>query len=201
MGGASEGFAREGFDCTGIDIVGDLGYPHRFILADMKCLHGNDFQDYDVIWGSPPCRDFSFLAKWYGKRWKIPPSPEHGLELVNCFLKFAKEADPILWVLENTFMLKNYLDLKPRFEAYITRGKRHVFYGNFPAFLVPRDMTKVVRTVSKNGRDCPVGPRKLSSWLAAKIPLSCSQAFAKACKAALEENPKGSSVNASKEGF
>ncbi len=190
IGGVSNGFSMEGFDVTGIDIVDApkmLGYKHRFIQADMLTLKGEDFKGYDVIWGSPPCRDFSFLAKWYGKRWKKPPNPENGMKLVNGFLKFVKDAGPEFWVLENTFMLKNYMREKPRIEAYITKGKRHVFYGNFPLFLLTRDMTKTVRVKSRNGRDCPMGPRKLSSWLAAKIPLSCSQAFAVACREALLE--------------
>ena len=191
MGGVSDGFAMEGFDVTGIDIVDAakmLGYKHKFIQADMMTLKGQDFRGFDVIWGSPPCRDFSFLAKWYGKRWKNKPNPEKGLELINLFLKFVEDAKPTFWVLENTFMLKNYLKkMKPRIEAYITKGKRHVFYGNFPLFLLPRDMRITVRTKSKNGRDLPIGNRKISSWLAAKIPLTCSQAFARTCKEKLLE--------------
>lgn len=191
MGGVSDGFALEGFDVTGIDIVDApkmLGYKHRFIQADMATLKGEDFQGYDVVWGSPPCRDFSFLAKWYGKRWKIPPDPKKGMELINCFLKFVEKAKPTFWVLENTFMLKNYMIEKPRIEAYITKGKRHVFYGVFPLFLLPRDMRVIVRGKSKFGRDSPKGKRKISSWLAAKIPLACSRAFAVACHQRLEES-------------
>jgi len=104
-------------------------YPFDVIVADMRTLNGENFKGFDVIWGSPPCRDFSFLAKWYGKRWKIPPDPQRGLKLVNYFLKFVEDAQPAIWVLENTFMLKNYLKShKPKIETYITRGKRHVFY-------------------------------------------------------------------------
>lgn len=190
MGGVSDGFALEGFDVTGIDIVDApkmLGYKHQFIQADMLTLKGEDFRGYDVIWASPPCRDFSFLAKWYGKRWKRKPDPEKGMELINHFLKFAEDAKMTFWILENTFMLKTYMKEKPRIEAYITKGKRHVFYGNFPLFLLTRDMTKKVRTISKNGRDCPIGPRKLSSFLSAKIPLTCSCGFARACKESLLE--------------
>jgi hypothetical protein len=98
-------------------------------------------------------------------------------------------AQPKYWILENTFMLKNYLpNIEPRIVAYITRGKRHVFYGNFPLFLLPHDMRVTVRTKSKSGRDCPIGNRKISSWLAAKIPLPISKAFAEACKIGLESS-------------
>lgn len=190
LGGVSDGFALEGFDVLGVDIedMPSKGYKHKFLRADIRDLRGEDFRGYDVVWGSPPCRDFSFLAKWYGKRWKIPPDPERGLKTVRTFLKFVEEAQPKFWILENTFMLKNYLkEIEPRIEAYITRGKRHVFYGNFPLFLLPRDMRVTVRTKSKYGRDCPKGDRKISSWLAAKIPKPISRAFAQACREALQE--------------
>ena len=190
MGGVSDGFALEGFDVTGIDIVDApkmLAYKHKFIQADMALLKGEDFRGYEVYWFSPPCRDFSFLAKWYGKRWQNKPDPQKGLELVNASITFAEDAQAKIWILENTFMLKNYLKMKPIIEAYITRGKRHVFYGNFPLFLLTRDMTKTVRMTSKTGRDSPIGKRKISSWLAAKIPLTCSHAFAVACRQKLED--------------
>jgi len=191
LGGVSDGFAAEGFEVLGIEYNKEVAkeYPYDCIVADVRTLNGEMFKGFDVIWGSPPCRDFSFLAKWYGKRWKIPPDPQRGLKLVNYFLKFVEDAQPAIWVLENTFMLKNYLKShKPKIETYITRGKRHVFYGNFPLFLMPRDMRVTVRTKSKSGRDTPIGKRKDSSWLAAKIPLPCSRAFARACKRKLLES-------------
>jgi len=45
LGGWSKAFAEAGHDCTGVDIV-NLGYPYRFIKADL-----NDWvpdQHYDV---------------------------------------------------------------------------------------------------------------------------------------------------------
>jgi site-specific DNA-cytosine methylase len=61
MGGASEGFHMEGFDCLGIEINSEIAklYPYKVIVADMRDLRGKDFRGYDVIWGSPPCVDFS----------------------------------------------------------------------------------------------------------------------------------------------
>lgn len=197
LGGASEGFAREGFDCTGIEIdpkIAEL-YPYKVIVADMLELDGKDFKGYDVVWGSPPCRDFSQIGTLYGKRWKNPPNPEKGLKLIKYFLNFVAAAEPKIWIMENVALLKKYFkELEPRTEGYITYGKRHVFYGNYPLFLMPRDMRIKVRTKSKTGRDTAkgsckmIGNRKLSSWQNAKIPLTCSLAFAKACKRKLLEN-------------
>jgi hypothetical protein len=197
MGGVSDGFAVEGFDVTGIDIVDApklLGYKHKFIQADMLTLKGEDFRGFDVIWGSPPCRDFTSIGRLYGKRWKQPPNPNNGLKLIEAFLHFVENAQPKIWVLENVSGLKPYLkELKPRTETLITAGKKHVFYGNYPLFLMPRDMRIKIRTTIK-GRDQPnylirsQKTRKLRSWVFAKIPLSCSRAFAQACKQKLLEN-------------
>lgn len=189
MGGVSDGFALEGFDVTGIDIVDApkmLGYKHKFIQGDMLTLRGEDFRGFDVVWGSPPCRDFSQIGVLYGKKWKNPPNPDNGIKTIRYFLKFVKDANPNFWIMENVALLKKYFkDLEPRSEGYITFGKRHVFYGNYPLFLMMRDMRIKVREKNKNGRDKPVGDRKTSSWLSAKIPLACSRAFARACREAL----------------
>ena len=199
LGGASEGFHREGFECTGIEINPNIAklYPYHVIVADMRELKGEDFKGYDVIWGSPPCRDFSQIGILYGKRWKNPPNPENGMKLIRCFRKFVKEAEPRIWIMENVANLKKYFKiLQPRTEGYISYGKRHVFYGNYPLFLMPRDMRIKIRTKNKNGRDQPnmkyLRPTKhhnraIQSRQHARIPLACSLAFARACKQKLLE--------------
>jgi hypothetical protein len=195
LGGASEGFAREGFDCTGIDIV-NVGYPYPFILADMLTLKGEDFRGYDVIWGSPPCRHWSTLVRIYGSTWKNKPNPEEGMKLVNTFLDFAERVQPRFWIMENTDGLTKYLGLRPRILTYLSlgsnnQGKKHGFWGNFPLCLIPKDQRKKAITYHKiiQGKRCPKSANagKLESWVNAKIPLACSQAFARACKEALLE--------------
>ena len=176
MGGASSGFALEGFDVTGIDIEdapNKLGYKHRFIQADITQLDGKDFLGFDVIWGSPPCRNFTILND---ATWKEKKDPAKGLITVNAFLQFVEDAQPKFWIMENVFGLKRYLAGAKISMAKIG-GKRHVFYGNFPAFLLPESNKFKVR------ESC--GWDKLQHWKRSKIPLTCSQAFAKACKEAL----------------
>ena len=191
MGGVSDGFALEGFDVTGIDIVDApkmLSYKHSFIQADMLMLNGKDFQGYDVIWGSPPCRDFTQLGVLYGKKWRNPPDPANGLKIVQGFLKFVKLAEPRFWIMENVRLLKKYFkDMKPRAESLITHGKWHIFYGNFPLFLMTQDARVIIRAVNSHGRDEPLWNDKLRSFRAARIPLVCSRAFARACKEKLLE--------------
>ena len=197
-GGVSDGFALEGFHVTGIDIVDapkKLGYKHKFIQADMQELWGYNYQGYDVIWGSPPCRDFSQMAHvGYGSNrtdtkgkwaWKNPPNPENGLKLVNAFLDFVRKASPHFWIMENVPGLTNYLDEKPRQISKIAPTKKRAFWGNYPNFLMPMEETP---NIAKNVRGriyCIQG--KDRSWERAKIPLSCSRAFARACKAQLPQ--------------
>jgi DNA (cytosine-5)-methyltransferase 1 len=198
MGGVSDGYAMEGFDVTGIDIVDApkmLDYKHKFVQADMMMLKGEVFRGFDVVWGSPPCRDFSEFVRCYGQTWKKnPPNVEKGLKLINHFLEFVDRALPRLWILENVKGLQKYLPLKPQVVTYLTvrsnnQGKKHVFYGNFPPFLIPKDTQHVI-TYHKviNGQRWPKSLyTKKASWINAKIPLACSRAFAKACKEALEK--------------
>ena len=196
-GGCSDGFALEGFDVTGIDVEdapNKLGYKHRFIQANIMDLKGEDFRGYDVVWGSPPCRNFSELCRIYGSTWKNPPDPQKGLELVYAFLKFAEDAQPKLWMMENVAGLTRYYKEKPHTVTYLSvgrngMGKKHAFWGNFPLVLIPKD-TKHIITYHKiiNGKRCPkpVSKSKLSAWENAMIPLACSRAFACACREALE---------------
>jgi SAM-dependent methyltransferase len=193
LGGMSEGFAAEGFEVTGIDIANmkELGYKYNFIQADICELNGENFRGYDVIHVSMPCRDFSPLARCYGKNWKIKPNPERGLILVNKALKFIEAAAPRFWTMENVFGLTGYLKIQPKISCYI-RYKKHGFWGDFPAFLMPR-VTGQPMTKGQyiNGMRCPQprvrrGNSKIESWNHAKIPLVVSRSFAKACKETLE---------------
>jgi DNA (cytosine-5)-methyltransferase 1 len=202
MGGVSDGFAAEGFDVTGIDLVNApemLGYKHKFIQASMKDLKGSDFRGFDVIWGSPPCREFSEFCRIYGSTWKNPPDPKRGLELVHSFLKFVEEAQPRFWMMENVAGLTKYHKEKPHTVTYLTvgsngMGKKHAFWGNFPLTLIPKDTSHII-TYHKviNGKRYPksVSKSKRSAWENVKIPLTCSRAFAKTCKEALTSSLTG----------
>ena len=195
LGGASEGFHSEGFECIGIDIV-NVGYPYKFILGDMLKLKGEDFRGYDVIWGSPPCRDFSQMAHvGYGSKrddckgkwaWKNPPNPQKGLELVKAYLVFVEDAKPKIWIMENVPGLIKYLPyIPPRQISKITETKKRAFWGNYPDFLMPTEKALNVAKSVKGRVYCVQG--KYRSWQRAKIPFSCSQAFAKACKESLTD--------------
>lgn len=57
-GGAGEGYARAGFDVTGVDIQPMPRNPHTFIQADAMTF---PLDGYDVIHASPPCQAYTPL--------------------------------------------------------------------------------------------------------------------------------------------
>ena len=58
-GGASMGYARAGFEVTGMDIKHGKRYPFNYIRKDVMELRPEDLEEYDVIHASPPCQTFS----------------------------------------------------------------------------------------------------------------------------------------------
>jgi len=66
LGGFSEGFLAEGYQCVGFDIerhdYGSGGYPSDLVLQDVLTLHGSQFKDATAIVASPPCTEYSYMA-------------------------------------------------------------------------------------------------------------------------------------------
>jgi DNA (cytosine-5)-methyltransferase 1 len=53
------GYARAGFEVTGMDIKHGKRYPFTYIRKDVMELRPEDLDEYDVIHASPPCQTFS----------------------------------------------------------------------------------------------------------------------------------------------
>lgn len=181
LGGWSKGLDAEGFDVTGVDIA-NVGYPFRLILKDVHDLTPTDCRGFDIIVGSPPCRDFSKIGDSVGFTWRDPPDFNRGLQLVDIFLSLVQQAGPQIWLLENSDrlapILKERYGLDPIVVANLTRGMRRGFWGNFPFFLITRDMTRA-RVIDISGR--------LRSWSRAEIPFPIAREFAKNCRLLLEK--------------
>jgi DNA (cytosine-5)-methyltransferase 1 len=59
-GGASSGYARAGFDVTGIDVKHGKRYPFTYIRGDVRDYLNTEFlSQFDVIHASPPCQTHS----------------------------------------------------------------------------------------------------------------------------------------------
>ena len=61
VGGASVGYARAGFEVTGVDLKHGKRYPYTYLRADvLDVLQDHKFiQQFDVIHASPPCQTHS----------------------------------------------------------------------------------------------------------------------------------------------
>jgi DNA (cytosine-5)-methyltransferase 1 len=60
-GGCSVGYARAGFDVTGVDIAPQRRYPFEFHQADALEFVQQHGHEFDVIHASPPCQAYSRL--------------------------------------------------------------------------------------------------------------------------------------------
>lgn len=60
-GGAGTGYARVGFDVTGVDLTPQPRYPFAFHQGDALDFLARQGREYDVIHASPPCQGYSRL--------------------------------------------------------------------------------------------------------------------------------------------
>ena len=180
LGGWSDGLVKVGFKVVGIEIETKIAakYNHDCIIADCRKLPIRNIV-FDLIVGSPPCRDFTRLPdhaiRKNGKlwKWKVPKNPEKGLELVNSFLRIVDDMKPIYWLMENVSGLIKYLKIKPRCKTYIGKSMQRCFWGSFPGFLVPKSLAKKKIWHIE-------GP--LRSWERARIPEPVAKALGESVK-------------------
>lgn len=97
-GGAAVGYARAGFEVTGVDIKPQPNYPFSFKQADALYMLQTGWVDmFDAIHASPPCQAFTQMsARWRGKGTK---ADEH-LDLLTPTLKLVA-ATGLPYVVEN----------------------------------------------------------------------------------------------------
>jgi DNA (cytosine-5)-methyltransferase 1 len=68
-GGAGTGYARAGFDVTGVDIEPQPRYPYRFVLGDALEYVEAHGHEYDLIGASPPCQAHTSLQGRWGREY------------------------------------------------------------------------------------------------------------------------------------
>jgi hypothetical protein len=66
LGGATEAFLAEGWDCIGIDIeahvYGEHRYPAQLWIQDILTIDGAQLRHAEFLWASPPCQAYSYMA-------------------------------------------------------------------------------------------------------------------------------------------
>jgi hypothetical protein len=97
LGGWSEGFLAEGWDCIGFDIerhdYGTGGYPGQLVIQDVLTLHGAQFKKAKCIVASPPCQQYSL----WGMRMFHPNPPIPDKSLWEAAIRIAHQAElPII---------------------------------------------------------------------------------------------------------
>ncbi|MGI0025909.1 MAG: DNA cytosine methyltransferase [Nitrososphaera sp.] len=177
-GGASKGFAAEGFACTGVDIR-NIGYPFNFIKADLFDYMPGD--RYTVIWASPPCSMFSRWTLGYiGKA-----VPHKGLDLIWRAFHIIQTCKPRYWILENVAGLAGFIGRPNTTVKYQPRGGSKVAYlwGQFPPLgLIEPIARRTTRADFIKNPD-----------ILAEIPIELSRAIAKAIKEDMLKNSDVSS--------
>jgi hypothetical protein len=77
LGGWTEAFLAEGYECIGFDIeahdYGAGGYPGRLVLRDIRSIHGSEFKNAAIIVASPPCQAYSYRAMPWSRAKALPP--------------------------------------------------------------------------------------------------------------------------------
>jgi hypothetical protein len=75
-GGASTGLYNNGKNkVVGVDINDNHIYPFEFIKANVLELETSFLEEFDIIWASPPCQQFSIGSKrWLNLGYDMPPN-------------------------------------------------------------------------------------------------------------------------------
>jgi DNA (cytosine-5)-methyltransferase 1 len=95
------GYAKAGFEVTGVDIVPRGNYPLEFVQGSaMEILADTDYLDrFDVVHASPPCQLFTrtgHLARAQGRK----PGGKAGIDLLTPTLAALKAWGGV-WIVEN----------------------------------------------------------------------------------------------------
>lgn len=74
-GGAAMGYARAGFEVTGVDIRPQPHYPFDFVQADALTYLADHGHEFDAVHASPPCQGYTELNHVAGSGSLFDPYP------------------------------------------------------------------------------------------------------------------------------
>lgn len=103
LGGATEGFLAEGWDCIGIDIerhqYGNHRYPAQLWIQDLLTISGSQLRNAKFLWASVPCQFFSYTSMPWTKAKELavktrndPILLEKEIALFNACFRIQREA-------------------------------------------------------------------------------------------------------------
>jgi len=72
-GGAGVGYARAGWDVTGVDVIDQPDYPFTFWRGDALALDYEKLLSFDAIHASPPCQAYCTITSSARKRGIVYP--------------------------------------------------------------------------------------------------------------------------------
>jgi site-specific DNA-cytosine methylase len=198
LGGWSEGFLSEGWDCFGFDIerhdYGTGAYPGQLILQNLLTMHGSQLRKCAAIVASPPCQEFSYMAMPWSRAKQIAAEYRSGIRDVKqltalfdaCF-RIQREASeaagrPIPLVVENV------KGAQPWVGAAAWHFGSFYLWGNVPAL-----MPSALRHRKGNGGTWHDAIKQGGDWFGKECQTSISRmcsSKSKARKAASAEIAK-----------
>ena len=134
LGGASEAFVQAGWTVIRIENNPRLQYVPRTLNLDILNWREwiDDMPQPDIIWASPPCREFStaFNAPRSIHERSHDSAWQPNMKLLEAAKDIIHYLSPKWWIIENVSGSEKY------FEPYVGKVKQRIasffLYGNFP---------------------------------------------------------------------
>jgi len=165
LGGAADGFEKAGFNTVTLDIEGKFN-PDIVMDVTKFIDFASHYNDFDVIWASPPCTEFTKSSlPWYNKENIIPD-----MTIFSSCIKIIQKIKPTFWILENVQGARKFF--KPFIGTPIKYGSRYL-WGNLPICDID---------ISKCYGKYKMSPGPGRSAARSKIPIELSYPLAMAMK-------------------
>jgi len=142
LGGASQAFLDAGWEVIRIENNPALGYVDDTIIMDCRELLNSILideiwqQEFDLIWASPPCLEFSNACnapKSIARRNGIDFQPN--MELMKTAKEIIDYAQPKYWVIENVIGAQEFFN--PILGKPIQIINSFCLWGKFPQIIMP----------------------------------------------------------------